>query len=51
MAEFSYGSIIIGFMSIIVVVYRITNVMIPHIRQGINEKDYIKICEGITMIV
>ena len=45
------GSIIIGIMSLIVVIYRIIVLMIPMLTKAIHEKDIKSIFQSLTMLV
>ena len=45
------GSIIIGIMSLIVVVYRIIVLMIPMFTKAIHEKNIKNIFQSLTMLV
>ena len=47
----NYTEIIVGIMSILIVLYRIKNIMIPMVSQGIKEKDMGKVLVSFTQMV
>jgi len=47
----NYTEIIVGIMSILIVLYRVKNIMFPMITQGIKEKDISKVLVSFTQMV
>ncbi len=43
--------IIVGIMSILIVLYRVKNIMFPMIKQGIKENDISKVLVSFTQMV